>query len=199
MVELITKVHTDGKNYCAAVRERLLDGRRGGCEVIVWFSYLSPHLTSPTTKTLMAKLIFSAHSQPSPANIVRRKPAGVVITLTTLFLMFIHLPKYIRQISGNNEDCNRALSGCTVLCLLGVKNDQCFTSYHGTMVCNVPWYHSPWSDILTNLPGERSNVPPPKPKYVQFAKIFFNSYELPWKVLSIFGGINIGRGFFHST
>ena len=134
MVELITKVHTDGKNYCAAVRERLLDGRRGGCEVIVWFSYLSPHLTSPTTKTLMAKLIFSAHSQPSPANIVRRKPAGVVITLTTLFLMFIHLPKYIRQISGNNEDCNRALSDwwyCPV-----------FTrSKKWPMFYILPWYH----------------------------------------------------------
>ena len=94
----------------------------------------SPHLTSPTTKTLMAKLIFSAHSQPSPANIVRRKPAGVVITLTTLFLMFIHLPKYIRQISGNNEDCNRALSDW-LYCPVFTRSKK------WPMFYILPWYH----------------------------------------------------------
>ena len=121
MVGLITGVHTDGNNYCV------------GEEDVMWRDCLnflpqtSPRLPLGETETSLAKFIFSAHSS---ANIVRRKPVGV-ITLTTLFLMFIHLQKYIRQISENNEDLQPRAVWLDVLCLpclLSVKNDQCFTS-----------------------------------------------------------------------
>ena len=67
-------------------------------------------------ETQCGEIDVSAQTEPSPAHFVGRKPGGI-ITLTSLFLMFIHLPKYIRQISGNNED----LLACPVwhwLCLL---------------------------------------------------------------------------------
>ena len=138
MVGLITGVHTDGNNYCV------------GEEDVMWRDCLnflpqtSPRLPLGETETSLAKFIFSAHSS---ANIVSRKPVGV-ITLTTLFLMFIHLQKYIRQISENNEDLQPRAVWLDVLCLpclLSVKNDQCFTSplttgrysHHRGIILNV--------------------------------------------------------------
>ena len=52
----------------------------------------------------------------------------------TLFLMFIHLPKYIRQISGNNEDCNRALSDW-LYCPVFTRSKK------WPMFYILPWYH----------------------------------------------------------
>ena len=46
------------------------------------------------------EIYISAHTG---ANIVKRKPCGGVITLTTLFLMFIHLLKIHPSNLRNNE------------------------------------------------------------------------------------------------